>query len=119
MHLILLCIYSICLELGHARCYTDIRGREMKRLVLIIIVILSVSAVAFASEGEQDRQTRKFQLQNTFIGTYNAEWFTPFWSGVFNIKNGDISVQDYLNQVEPEMQELLDEAIELQNSATK
>lgn len=51
--------------------------------------------------------------------TYNAEWFTPFWSGVFNIKNGDISVQDYLNQVEPEMQSALDEAIELQNSATK
>ena len=51
--------------------------------------------------------------------TYNGEWFTPFWSGVFNIKNGDISVEDYLNQVEPEMQEALDEAIELQNSATK
>ena len=51
--------------------------------------------------------------------TYNSEWFTPFWSGVFNIKNGDISVEDYLKQVEPEMQELLDEAIELQNSATK
>ena len=51
--------------------------------------------------------------------TYNAEWFTPFWSGVFNIKNGDIEVQDYLNQVEPEMQAALDEAIELQNSATK
>ena len=41
----------------------------MKRLVLIIILLLSVSAVAFASEGEQqDQQTRKFQLQNTFIG---------------------------------------------------
>ena len=51
--------------------------------------------------------------------TYNSEWFTPFWSGVLNIKNGDISVEDYLKQVEPEMQELLDEAIELQNSATK
>ncbi|MCR5094599.1 MAG: sugar ABC transporter substrate-binding protein [Lachnospiraceae bacterium] len=50
--------------------------------------------------------------------TYNSEWFTPFWSGVFNIKNGDISVEDFLKQVEPEMQELLDEAIELQNSAT-
>ncbi|MBQ8031648.1 MAG: sugar ABC transporter substrate-binding protein [Butyrivibrio sp.] len=51
--------------------------------------------------------------------TYNAEWFTPFWSGVFNIKNGEISVEDYLAQVEPEMQAALDEAIELQNSATK
>ncbi len=51
--------------------------------------------------------------------TYNAEWFTPFWSGVFNIKNGDITVEEYLAQVEPEMQTALDEAIELQNSATK
>ena len=51
--------------------------------------------------------------------TYNGEWFTPFWSGVFNIKNGDITVDEYLQQVEPEMQEALDEAIELQNSATK
>ncbi|MCR4762676.1 MAG: sugar ABC transporter substrate-binding protein [Lachnospiraceae bacterium] len=50
--------------------------------------------------------------------TYNSEWFTPFWSGVFNIKNGDISVEDFLKQVEPEMQSLLDEAIELQNSTT-
>ncbi len=51
--------------------------------------------------------------------TYNAEWFTPFWSGVFNIKNGDITVDEYLQQVEPEMQTALDEAIELQESATK
>ncbi len=54
-----------------------------------------------------------------FDYTYNAEWWTPFWSGVFNIKNGDITVDDYLAQVEPEMQAALDEAIELQNSATK
>ena len=60
----------------------------------------------------------KASLQETDY-TYNAEWFTPFWSGVFNIKNGDISVDDYLKQVEPTMQEALDEAIELQNSATK
>lgn len=54
-----------------------------------------------------------------FDYTYNAEWWTPFWSGVFNIKNGDITVEDFLAQVEPEMQAALDEAIELQNSATK
>ncbi len=53
-----------------------------------------------------------------FDYTYNSEWFTPFWSGVFNIKNGDITVDDFLKQVEPEMQTALDEAIELQNSAT-
>ena len=60
----------------------------------------------------------KAELQETDY-TYNGEWFTPFWSGVFNIKNGDISVEDFLTQVEPEMQAALDEAIELQNSATK
>ncbi|MCR5735050.1 MAG: sugar ABC transporter substrate-binding protein [Lachnospiraceae bacterium] len=54
-----------------------------------------------------------------FDYTYNSEWFTPFWSGVFNIKNGDITVEDYLKQVEPEMQAALDDAIELQNAATK
>jgi multiple sugar transport system substrate-binding protein len=50
--------------------------------------------------------------------TYNAEWFDPFWKGIFNIKNGDITVEEYCQQVEPEMQSALDEAIELQNSAT-
>ena len=36
-----------------------------------------------------------------------------------NIAFTNISVDDYLKQVEPTMQEALDEAIELQNSATK
>ncbi len=50
--------------------------------------------------------------------TYNAEWFDPFWQGVTNIQTGDITVEDFLNEVEPEMQSALDNAIELQNSAT-
>lgn len=50
--------------------------------------------------------------------TYNSEWFTPFWSGVQNIQRGNISVEDFLTEVEPEMQKSLDNAIELQNSAT-
>jgi len=50
--------------------------------------------------------------------TYNSEWFTPFWSGVQNIQRGNISVADFLTEVEPEMQKALDNAIELQNSAT-
>ncbi|MBP3297912.1 MAG: hypothetical protein J6M27_15155, partial [Lachnospiraceae bacterium] len=50
--------------------------------------------------------------------TYNGEWFDPFWQGVSNIKRGNISVQEFLQQVEPEMQTALDNAIELQNSAT-
>ncbi|MCR4998565.1 MAG: sugar ABC transporter substrate-binding protein [Lachnospiraceae bacterium] len=51
--------------------------------------------------------------------TYNAEWFDPFWQGVANIQSGDITVADFLSEVEPEMQTALDNAIELQNSATK
>ena len=50
--------------------------------------------------------------------TYNGEWFDPFWQGVSNIKRGNITVQEFLQQVEPEMQTALDNAIELQNSAT-
>ncbi|MBO4424084.1 MAG: P13 family porin [Spirochaetales bacterium] len=40
----------------------------MKRLLLLIIILLAVSSVAFASEDNADREVRKFQLQNTFIG---------------------------------------------------
>lgn len=50
--------------------------------------------------------------------TYNAEWFDPFWQGVSNIQSGDITVEEFLQEVEPEMQSALDNAIELQNSAT-
>ncbi|MCR5293844.1 MAG: sugar ABC transporter substrate-binding protein [Lachnospiraceae bacterium] len=49
--------------------------------------------------------------------TYNAEWFTPFHTGVANIQRGNITVEDFLAEVEPEMQSLLDNAIELQGSA--
>ncbi len=50
--------------------------------------------------------------------TYNAEWYDPFWEGVTNIQTGDITVEEFLKEVEPEMQEALDNAIELQNSTT-
>ncbi len=49
--------------------------------------------------------------------TYNGEWFDPFWQGVQNIQRGNITVEDFLTQVEPDMQSALDNAIELQNSA--
>ncbi len=49
--------------------------------------------------------------------TYNSEWFDPFWQGVQNIQRGNITVEDFLTQVEPDMQSALDNAIELQNSA--
>ena len=49
--------------------------------------------------------------------TYNGEWFDPFWQGVQNIQRGNITVEDFLTRVEPDMQSALDNAIELQNSA--
>lgn len=50
--------------------------------------------------------------------TYNAEWWDLFLEGMPNVMNGSISVEDYCAEVEPKMQESLDNAIELQNSAT-
>lgn len=51
--------------------------------------------------------------------TYNAEWWDTFLEGVANVKAGKVKVDDYLAEVEPKMQEALDNAIDLQNSATK
>lgn len=50
--------------------------------------------------------------------TYNAEWWDIFLEGMPNVLTGNISVEDYCNEVQPKMQEALDNAIELQNSAT-
>lgn len=51
--------------------------------------------------------------------TYNAEWWNTFLEGMPNVLTGEISVDDYCTEVQPKMQEALDNAIELQNSATK
>ena len=51
--------------------------------------------------------------------TYNAEWWNIFLEGVPNCKNGSVSVDDYLAEVQPKMQKALDNAIELQNSVTR
>lgn len=51
--------------------------------------------------------------------TYNSEWWDTFLEGMPNVMNGTISVGDYCKEVEPKMQEALDNAIDLQNSATK
>ncbi len=51
--------------------------------------------------------------------TYNAEWWDTFLEGIPNVQNGSIPVDDYFKEVEPKMQEALDNAIELQNAATK
>ncbi len=42
--------------------------------------------------------------------TPNAEWNDIFLEGLDNVKNGSMSVDDYIAQVQPKMQESLDEA---------
>ncbi len=51
--------------------------------------------------------------------TYNAEWWDTFLEGIPNVQSGKISVDDYFKEVEPKMQDALDNAIKLQNTATK
>jgi len=51
--------------------------------------------------------------------TYNSEWWSTFLEGVVNCKNGTVSVDDYLAEVQPRMQAALDTAIEQQNAAKK
>lgn len=42
--------------------------------------------------------------------TPNSEWSSLFFEGFANVKNGSVSVADYLAQVQPKMQESLDKA---------
>ena len=51
--------------------------------------------------------------------TYNAEWWDIFLEGIPNCQNGSMTVDEYIEQVTPKMQEALDNAIDLQNSASK
>lgn len=54
-----------------------------------------------------DKYEGRFQ-ETTY--TPNAEWHDIFLEGVDNVKNGTISVDDYIKEVAPKMQESLDEA---------
>ena len=49
--------------------------------------------------------------------TYNSEWWDIFLEGVPNCKTGDVSVDDYLAEVAPKMQEALDNARELESAS--
>ena len=51
--------------------------------------------------------------------TYNADWFNDFMKGMPNLKQGKISVDAFIKQVQPQMQKDLDKAIKLQNSTKK
>lgn len=45
-------------------------------------------------------------------GTYtpNSEWLDLFFSGLDNVKNGSMTVDDYIADVLPDMQDSLDQA---------
>ena len=44
--------------------------------------------------------------------TYNAEWYNKFFEGIQDVLDGKITAEEYCKKVEPEMQALLDKAIE-------
>lgn len=55
--------------------------------------------------------TDKYQgrmMESTY--TPNSEWLDLFFEGFTNVKSGKISLDDYIAEVQPQMQELLDEA---------
>lgn len=49
-------------------------------------------------------------MESTY--TPNSEWLDRFFEGVDNVRNGSMTVDEYIAQVQPEMQELLDSAWE-------
>ena len=44
--------------------------------------------------------------------TYNGEWYNKFYEGIQDVLDGKISPKDYCEKIQPEMQSLLDKAIE-------
>ena len=56
-----------------------------------------------------DKYEGRFQ-ETTY--TPNAEWNDIFLEGLDNVKNGSMTVDEYIEQVKPKMQEALDEAWE-------
>ena len=54
-----------------------------------------------------DKYEAKF-MESTY--TPNAEWSDIFFEGLDNVKNGSMTVDEYISQVQPQMQEALDEA---------
>lgn len=44
--------------------------------------------------------------------TYNAEWYNKFFEGIQDVLDGKITAEEYCKKVEPEMQTLLNKAID-------
>ncbi|SER28345.1 multiple sugar transport system substrate-binding protein [Gracilibacillus ureilyticus] len=49
--------------------------------------------------------------------TYNAEWYDYFFTNVQPVLDGDITAAEYVEQVQPKMQEYLDNARELEEQS--
>lgn len=49
--------------------------------------------------------------------TYNAEWYDYFFTNVQPVLDGDKTAAEYVKEVQPKMQEYLDNAIELENQS--
>ncbi len=49
--------------------------------------------------------------------TYNAEWYDYFFTNVQPVLDGDKTAAEYVEEVQPKMQEYLDNAIELENQS--
>src|SRR5690625_2471839 len=49
--------------------------------------------------------------------TYNGEWFDYFFTNIQPVLDGEQTAEDYLKEVQPRMQEFLDNAIELEEQA--
>lgn len=47
-----------------------------------------------------------------YMYTPNSEWLTPFWDGLTTVKRGDITVDEFIDDVKDEMQQYLDTAWE-------
>ena len=50
-------------------------------------------------------------IESTY--TPSAGWLDRFFEGFDTVKNGSVTVEEYIAEVQPEMQELLDEAWEM------
>lgn len=46
------------------------------------------------------------------MNKYKCEWYDKFFEGIQDVLDGKVSAKEYCEKLEPEMQALLDKAIE-------